>query len=91
MLTVVTYDVPDNRRRQRLHALLEGYGIAVQRSVFECDLQPAALARLVERAARLIDVAEDDVRAYPLCARCHAARTHAGPGPTGEQQRYLLL
>ncbi|MEF3191391.1 MAG: CRISPR-associated endonuclease Cas2 [Campylobacterales bacterium] len=32
---LITYDIPDNRRRQKLHDLLSGYGQRVNDSVFE--------------------------------------------------------
>lgn len=91
MIVVVTYDVPDTPRRTRLHKLLKGYGVAVQRSVFECDLAPAQLGTLLQRARRLIEPDADDLRVYPLCARCHGALTHLGPGPTGDQPPLLVL
>ncbi|HWE62427.1 MAG TPA: CRISPR-associated endonuclease Cas2, partial [Chloroflexota bacterium] len=91
MIVVVSYDVPENRRRLRLHSLLKGYGVAVQRSVFECDLAAPQLAHLLQRARRLIEPADDDLRLYPLCEHCHVARTHLGPGPSGEQPPLLVL
>jgi CRISPR-associated protein Cas2 len=91
MIVVVSYDVPDTPRRTRLHKLLKGYGVAVQRSVFECDVGPAQLAALLQRARRLIEADDDDLRIYPLCARCHDAVTHVGPGPSGEQPPLLVL
>ncbi|HHP7244558.1 MAG TPA: CRISPR-associated endonuclease Cas2, partial [Elainellaceae cyanobacterium] len=38
MLVLVVYDIANNRRRQKLSKLLEGYGRRVQESVFECFL-----------------------------------------------------
>lgn len=91
MIVVVTYDVQDNTRRTRLFKLLKGYGVAVQRSVFECDLAGAQLAQMLDRGMRLIDPGADDLRAYPLCERCRHATTHLGPGPSGEQPQLLVL
>jgi CRISPR-associated protein Cas2 len=90
-IVVVSYDVPDNRRRTRLHRLLEGYGVAVQRSVFECAIAPEQLGRLLARARATIEPEEDDLRLYSLCPRCHAATTRLGPGPTGEQPPLLVV
>lgn len=49
---VIAYDIPDDRRRARLARFLEGYGERVQKSVFECDLQPTEYERLVAELAR---------------------------------------
>ncbi len=66
MFWVVCYDIVDDRRRARVHKLLEGYGRRVQYSVFECDLNAKRLDQLEGRLARLIHAEEDDVRLYPL-------------------------
>jgi CRISPR-associated protein Cas2 len=66
---VVTYDVADDGRRQRLATLLSAYGPRVQLSVFECRLDtPKAARDLRGRIRELIDAAEDQVRVYRLSA-----------------------
>ena len=37
---VVSYDIPDNKRRTKVMKLLEGYGRRAQFSVFECHVAP---------------------------------------------------
>jgi len=63
---VVTYDIPDNRRRRKVSQLLEGYGRRAQYSVFECELTSDKQEQLEKRLRKLIDEAEDDVRFYPI-------------------------
>ena len=55
MLILVSYDVPDDRRRTRLAHALKDFGERVQYSVFECRLDERAQQTLRERLARLID------------------------------------
>ena len=38
MLYVISYDIPDNRRRSQLAKVLKGFGSRVQYSVFEAHL-----------------------------------------------------
>lgn len=64
MLVLVTYDIPDNRRRKKLSDFLEGYGRRVQRSVFECFLSLEEMAKLHKQLGKRIKPAEDDVRLY---------------------------
>ncbi|GIW04717.1 MAG: CRISPR-associated endoribonuclease Cas2 1 [Thermomicrobiales bacterium] len=79
---VVAYDISDDRRRARMHALLLGYGIPVQESVFECELRPAQLTRLKARVRRLARPGTDRIAFYTLCPRCHAtAEDLDGPRP----------
>ena len=67
---LVSYDLPDDKRRHKLMKLLAGYGQRVQYSVFECDLRPAQVEELRQRIRDLIDGKQDDVRIYPLCESC---------------------
>jgi|GEM_PF-175375 len=67
---VVSYDIPQDRRRGRVCKLLKDYGERVQYSVFECLLRPDELKRLRERLKPLLVPEEDDVRFYRLCETC---------------------
>lgn len=67
---VISYDVTDDKRRTKILKTLEGHGRRVQYSVFECDLRPDVLEKLVRRLEKLIDAGQDDVRIYPLCENC---------------------
>jgi len=78
---VVSYDIPDDRRRTRVCHLLKDYGRRVQYSVFECQLRPKDLQRLRERLKPLLDLAEDDVRFYQLCEVCLPKARIWGPAP----------
>lgn len=71
-LLLVCYDIPDNRRRNRVARLLESHGERVQRSVFECDLDTRRQARLRDRLMAMIDPDEDKLRFYNLCGKDRA-------------------
>lgn len=75
---VVSYDMPDDRRRTRVMKTLEGYGRRVQYSVFECELRSADLAKLKARLKALIQPQEDDIRFYDLCENCQGKVTMLG-------------
>lgn len=69
---LVVYDLPDNKaankRRQRLHDLLCGYGAWTQYSIFECFLTKMQFAKLKVKIEELIKPTEDSVRIYVLDA-----------------------
>jgi CRISPR-associated protein Cas2 len=67
---VVCYDIPKDRRRNRVCKLLKNYGERAQYSVFECLLRPKELRQLKQRLKSLIVPQEDDVRFYRLCENC---------------------
>lgn len=68
MLIVVSYDVPNDRRRTRLAHALKDFGGRVQYSVFECHLDEKALQALRDRVLRLIDLEEECQRQITILA-----------------------
>lgn len=64
MLVLVVYDVPDDKRRNRLATFLEGYGRRVQYSVFECFLNLVEMRKLHQLVAKRVNEDEDNVRFY---------------------------
>lgn len=66
MLYLVCYDIVDDRRRTRVSKLLEAYGLRVQKSVFETMLDEKQYEKLEKRLLKLLNVAEDQLRFYPL-------------------------
>ena len=88
---VVSYDIPDDRRRTRVCHLLKDYGQRVQYSVFECQLRPQDYKRLRERLRPLLDLAEDDVRFYRLCEVCLPKAKIWGPSPREEVRESIVV
>ena len=70
MFIVVAYDIPDNKRRTRLHKLLRRYGEAVEYSLFECLISDAQFVELQRAVAKVISEGEDNVRYYDICSAC---------------------
>lgn len=75
---VVAYDSPCDQRRRKLATLLEGYGVRVQHSVFECQLRAETVAQLQRRLLKLIRADQDRVRLWPLSQRCCARIVNLG-------------
>lgn len=70
MFVVVSYDIPEDRRRTKIHKILKSYGQWMQYSVFECDLTETQYAKLRSRLVKVIKPKEDSVRFYSLCRCC---------------------
>ncbi|MBP8250778.1 MAG: CRISPR-associated endonuclease Cas2 [Herpetosiphon sp.] len=73
-LYLIAYDIPQDRRRTKVHRLLCGYGAWTQFSLFECWLTKKQLVEMRAKLHTLIDDSEDSVRLYGLCVGC-VART----------------
>jgi CRISPR-associated protein Cas2 len=69
-LFVVSYDIPNDRRRGQIHKMLSGFGEWRQFSLFECFLTAKQYLQLQERLRALINTEEDQVRIYRLCVSC---------------------
>lgn len=67
---VVTYDIPNDKRRTKLHKTLCSYGTPVQYSVFECLVDDKELKRMQAAVKRILKPRLDDVRYYFLCGAC---------------------
>ena len=71
MRYVVAYDIEEDRVRLRISKLLERYGVRVQKSVFECELEEETLQHLKRRLQQELSRAPGgDVRVYRACAGC---------------------
>lgn len=71
MELLLTYDVntttPEGRRRlRRVAQLCEGYGLRVQKSVFEIVCTETDLLTLTDRITSTIDQAHDNIRIYRM-------------------------
>ena len=82
MCYVVAYDIPDDRRRTKVHQILMGFGKWTQYSLFECFLTRKDLLLLQSKLGEYLINAKDSVRFYPLCANCvEKVQTIGGPPP----------
>jgi CRISPR-associated protein Cas2 len=88
---VVAYDIPDDRRRVRLHKVLLGYGTPVQYSVFECLVDRDELARMKRAVRRAIRPRLDHVRYYFLCGACQRRIEVTAGRETSEETEAIVV
>lgn len=80
MFLLISYDIPNNKRRTKIAKMMEDYGQRVQYSVFECDLSAKHLGKLLKELKGVMVEKEDSVRVYRLCAACVKEITVLGQG-----------
>ena len=79
---VIAYDIPNDKRRTKVHKILLGYGKWTQYSLFECFLTRKQLLLLRSKLEEHLIAKEDSVRFYPMCANCVSkVETVGGPPP----------
>ncbi|HEY0757535.1 MAG TPA: CRISPR-associated endonuclease Cas2 [Ktedonobacteraceae bacterium] len=90
MCYVVAYDIPETRRRTKVHQILQGFGKWTQYSLFECFLTRKDLILLQAKLADHLIETQDSVRFYPLCANCLAKVQTIGGPPPEEELLYIV-
>lgn len=78
---LVCYDIVLTKRRSKVAHLLEGYGMRVQKSVFECVLTEHQYQMLNRKLSQYIEPHEDQVRFYPMSAHTRRKVTILGLQP----------
>jgi len=91
MRYIVSYDVPDNKRRTRLAKALKDFGDRVQYSVFECILDGKLLSQMLARINKIINVEDDSVRIYTICANCEKVIRIMGQGKVVKTEDVYII
>ncbi len=96
MLVLVTYDVSvltkDGRRRLRnIAKTCVDYGIRVQNSVFECEVDPAQFTVLKNELIEIYNPEEDSLRFYFLGKKGRQKVEHIGAKSTVDPVRDALI
>jgi CRISPR-associated protein Cas2 len=96
MMVLVTYDVstetPEGRRRlRRVAKVCKDFGQRVQKSVFECLIDPAQWALLRHRLIEEIDAETDSLRFYFLGKNWRSRLEHVGVQSSFDQEGPLIV
>ena len=96
MFVLVSYDVSttDSGGPRRLHKVAktcQDYGQRVQKSVFECIVDPAQWAILKQRLTDEIDQGKDSLRFYYLGSNWRRRVEHIGAKETIDQEGPLIV
>lgn len=83
VLVLITYDVSvitegGQRRLRRIAKVCLDYGMRVQNSVFECEVDPAQFVVLKDRLLEIFDPEHDSLRFYFLGKKGRNKVEHVG-------------
>ncbi len=95
MLVLITYDVTTEtqegqRRLRRVAKVCQNYGQRVQKSVFECLVDPTQWAVLRDRLVKEIEPTKDSLRFYFLGKNWKPRVEHVGTGETYDPEGPLI-
>lgn len=91
MIVLITYDITDPKRLNRMHKFLKEFGLNTQKSVFECDIDDVALKNIRRYCKENLDLSSDSVRIYKICSRCMKKVSVSGLGLKITQLDYLVV
>lgn len=96
MLVLITYDVRTDieggqKRLRRVAKVCENYGQRVQKSVFECLVDPAQWVKIRERLISEIKLEEDSLRFYFLGKNWQPRIEHIGVKTAYDPEGPLLV
>jgi CRISPR-associated protein Cas2 len=91
MQIIVAYDIPENKRRERLRKALRRFGNPVQKSVFECDLTQRQIETMTQTIRDIISLSEDNVRYYKICKNCAGEVEVFGGKPLAQTKNVYVV
>jgi len=96
MLILITYDVSvisegGQRRLRRIAKTCLDFGVRVQNSVFECEVDPAQFTVLKNELIEIYDPKEDSLRFYFLGKKGRQRVEHHGAKAVSDPVRDALI
>ena len=88
---VVTYDIADDCRRDKVVKLMESIGTRMNYSVFECMLTDVQYHKMVTQLTKLVVRGANWVNIYPICTECYARIQDIPPIGQKEPQRIVVV
>ena len=70
MLHIVAYDIKDQKRMLKVAQLCLDYGVRIQYSIFQFDLNEYLTEQFVAELKNIIDQGSDKVMIVPVCKKC---------------------
>jgi CRISPR-associated protein Cas2 len=88
---IVTYDIPEDRKRAKVAKTMLDFGTRVQYSVFECIIgDDKLLEKMISKLDKMVSE-EDSVRIYALCAKCEKVVKVLGGGTITKDENVYIL
>lgn len=91
MVYFISYDIANPKRLVKVAKTLENFGIRIQYSFFECEMEKEKCNILRDELLKLMNLKEDSLRIYPLCEDCLRKTSNLGEGNIFIPQNYQIL
>jgi len=91
MIYMLCYDVSDPKRLRKVARLLENFGIRVQKSFFQCEMNEKKLKMIEKQMLSVINIKKDYFYIYPLCEICSKKALTDGTGSLIQIENFEIL
>ena len=91
MFYLFCYDISNARRLRRTAKILENFGIRVQKSFFQCEMEQKRMLDLRDQVLKVIDTDKDYFFIYPLCEDCSRKALTDGKGELVKLESFEIL
>lgn len=91
MIYMFCYDISHPKRLRKVAKALESFGLRVQKSFFQCEMEKSQMETLVQRILKEIDIKQDSFNVYPLCVDCTAKAIEEGTGTLIKLENFEIL
>lgn len=91
MFVLVSYDISDDKRRNKAAKALKAFGDRVQFSVFEMNVNHEEFQKMVRKLRPHINEKQDSARIYRICENCKRAVDIIGLGTVSEDPDLIVV
>lgn len=90
MIFMVCYDISHPKRLRKTAKVLENFGLRVQKSFFQCEINREGMHDLRQRVLDVLDLEKDYFFIYPLCEHCTRQAQTDGRGEVVRLQSFEI-
>lgn len=91
MMYFICYDITEPKRLHSVAKTLENFGLRVQYSFFQCEMNHNIMEDLRDKLLMIINPQEDSLMIYPICEDCLKKTDNIGKGNVFVPMTYQIL
>jgi len=88
---LISYDISNDKRRNRVAKILVNVGTRVQYSVFEIIVNKLRLEKTLFKLKKVVNLDEDSIRLYHFCPTCMTGIEIIGQGKVTKDEDYYIV
>jgi len=91
MVFLICYDIASPKRLRKTAKTMENYGLRVQKSFFQCDMEEDKMHDMLRTIKSIIERRRDSFFVYPICSDCAGKVIIDGQGDVLHTRSYEVL